>query len=400
MCESVVGELHAAAFLGDGLRVDQILAGHLHLLEATNEWGWTPLMQAAKGGHLGLVATLVSHGADVNAVNKLGMDVLSLASASGHRRIVLLLMEHGAKSGTAAISAAVHGHSEIFSQVSEVLEDQVLKISNSTILHLAVAVGAADIVHESVRRGANPNSRDEAGMTALDLAEQDADSASKREILTILRKVSDCTLSGEWSEGVVESSRVGDLGRLLVLLAEMSTKCMMRQDLHHTHDFSKALLAAAENGHALVTKYNYKNWKYNILWDNRHSAQTKSESECFWHKWNDTVDVGRVQRTRGGNGTAVGCRCGLQGEKLGHRPHRLRTGLPVRRDAARTDANLGQAHHSKRGGRDHPSHATPTPKVAPVAATLQTKLARSKIASQTILSSWLTNVPKVTLRAC
>ncbi|XP_059468438.1 putative ankyrin-containing lipoprotein Lxx09580 isoform X5 [Neocloeon triangulifer] len=324
MCESVVGELHAAAFLGDGLRVDQILAGHLHLLEATNEWGWTPLMQAAKGGHLGLVATLVSHGADVNAVNKLGMDVLSLASASGHRRIVLLLMEHGAKSGTAAISAAVHGHSEIFSQVSEVLEDQVLKISNSTILHLAVAVGAADIVHESVRRGANPNSRDEAGMTALDLAEQDADSASKREILTILRKVS----------------------------------------------------------------------------DNRHSAQTKSESECFWHKWNDTVDVGRVQRTRGGNGTAVGCRCGLQGEKLGHRPHRLRTGLPVRRDAARTDANLGQAHHSKRGGRDHPSHATPTPKVAPVAATLQTKLARSKIASQTILSSWLTNVPKVTLRAC
>ncbi|XP_059468437.1 ankyrin repeat and SAM domain-containing protein 6-like isoform X4 [Neocloeon triangulifer] len=252
MCESVVGELHAAAFLGDGLRVDQILAGHLHLLEATNEWGWTPLMQAAKGGHLGLVATLVSHGADVNAVNKLGMDVLSLASASGHRRIVLLLMEHGAKSGTAAISAAVHGHSEIFSQVSEVLEDQVLKISNSTILHLAVAVGAADIVHESVRRGANPNSRDEAGMTALDLAEQDADSASKREILTILRKVSDCTLSGEWSEGVVESSRVGDLGRLLVLLAEMSTKCMMRQDLHHTHDFSKALLAAAENGHALI----------------------------------------------------------------------------------------------------------------------------------------------------
>jgi len=64
--------MHAAASGGDCRQVESLLGRHPQLLEVTNEWGWTPLMQAARGGHRGLVATLVSHGANVNAANKLG----------------------------------------------------------------------------------------------------------------------------------------------------------------------------------------------------------------------------------------------------------------------------------------------------------------------------------------
>ena len=71
---SGVEEMRAAAAAGDWPLVQQLLAAQPSLLDAADEWGWTPLMQAARGGHASLVASLISLGADVSTVNKLGTE--------------------------------------------------------------------------------------------------------------------------------------------------------------------------------------------------------------------------------------------------------------------------------------------------------------------------------------
>jgi len=52
---------------------------------------------------------------------------------------------------------------------------------------------------------------------------------------------------------------VGDLRQLMVLVSEMNIRCMMKNQAGHSHSqvFSSALLAAAENGHALVRSEKY-----------------------------------------------------------------------------------------------------------------------------------------------
>ncbi|CAB3379313.1 Hypothetical predicted protein [Cloeon dipterum] len=250
-----VRELHLAAAKGDGSRVDCLLKERPHLLDAANEWGWTPLMQAAASGHLNLAATFISHGADLNASNKLGMTILCVAVSSGKERLVRLLLEHGANSETSVISAVVHGHSHLLDENLFTNQNNgTLKLSGSSSLHMAVIVQTPEILHNLIVRGTDPNVRDEAGLSALDLAERMAQAGMFGcvEMVTTLRQISECKLSVEWCDGVLESSRDGDLNRLLLLLAEMRSKC--RQQFNHSHAqiLSQALLAAAENGQDLV----------------------------------------------------------------------------------------------------------------------------------------------------
>jgi ankyrin repeat protein len=74
-CTSNELKVLLAAADGDWPLLEQLLAAQPALLEAANEWGWTPLMQAARGGHVSLVASLVSLGADVTTINKLGIAI-------------------------------------------------------------------------------------------------------------------------------------------------------------------------------------------------------------------------------------------------------------------------------------------------------------------------------------
>ncbi|XP_069181920.1 ankyrin repeat and SAM domain-containing protein 6 isoform X3 [Procambarus clarkii] len=64
--------------------------------EATNNLGWTPLMQAARHGHMHVVLLLVQAGASVDTRNRLGMTALMLASVSGHMGTIRMLIDAGA----------------------------------------------------------------------------------------------------------------------------------------------------------------------------------------------------------------------------------------------------------------------------------------------------------------
>ena len=65
--------------------------------EHESEGGRTPLMKAARAGHLCTVQYLISRGAEVNrATSNNDHTVLSLACAGGHLPVVELLLAHGA----------------------------------------------------------------------------------------------------------------------------------------------------------------------------------------------------------------------------------------------------------------------------------------------------------------
>jgi ankyrin repeat protein len=81
---------------GDLLAIRK-LAGAGADVNATNRFGWSPLMYAACEGSTPIMRTLIAAGANVNAVNNFGVSPLAYAALEGHWRAVELLLNAGAR---------------------------------------------------------------------------------------------------------------------------------------------------------------------------------------------------------------------------------------------------------------------------------------------------------------
>ena len=86
-------------------------------MEASDEYGRTPLRWAAYMGHLPVVQYLCEEGADKEARNRNGMTQLHCAAQQGHLPVVQYLCEQAAgkdvedRGGTTPLRwAAAHGH--------------------------------------------------------------------------------------------------------------------------------------------------------------------------------------------------------------------------------------------------------------------------------------------------
>lgn len=138
-------ELFQAAYAGQTWRVRQLLDKGAHINAADWQYGFTPLMWAAKKGNLGTVRLLISRGANVNARSTVGVPLI-FDSKVPTRDIFggQLNMEQDLS------------HSLLLSLRGGV-----------TALHIAAASGWGMTARELLARGANVNAIDADGATAL-----------------------------------------------------------------------------------------------------------------------------------------------------------------------------------------------------------------------------------------
>ena len=126
--------------LSSGMKADDIteiknlIANGADVNAANKDDGYTPIMNAAHGGHAKIVTALLKSGADVNAANKDGYTPIMVAVFKDYYEIVTALLKAGAdinasnKNGaTVLVIATQQGHAEIVSVLLEAGADTTTK---------------------------------------------------------------------------------------------------------------------------------------------------------------------------------------------------------------------------------------------------------------------------------
>lgn len=142
-----------------------------------DQYGWTPLMYAAKSGQVELAQGLLAAGADVNAATRLGDTALIHAATGAVPEMIGVLVKAGAKvdakgdnGNTALILAGAHGitiNSQLLLKAGG--DVNVQNNQGQTALIKNVLIGGYD-VSLLLENGADPKIKDYEGKTALDYA--------------------------------------------------------------------------------------------------------------------------------------------------------------------------------------------------------------------------------------
>ena len=126
-----------------------------------------PLLQAAKGGHVSAVRSILRQPVDVDARDREGMTALLWAVYGDDREIVRLLLGAGANPslasqyGVTALSlAAENRNAAVVEQLLAAGANAAAETSGETALHVAARTGAADVAAMLVARGAVVDARD------------------------------------------------------------------------------------------------------------------------------------------------------------------------------------------------------------------------------------------------
>ena len=89
-CVTFAGEIHNAARRGDVSKVATLLNRDSNLVFSKDEFGRTPLHEAANIGHKDVAELLLSRGANVNAKDDYATTPLERAAANGYREVAEL----------------------------------------------------------------------------------------------------------------------------------------------------------------------------------------------------------------------------------------------------------------------------------------------------------------------
>jgi uncharacterized protein len=171
-----------AAAAGDLAEVQRLVGQDPRLLNAPDDFRWTPLMDAAEGGYVGVVRWLLDQGARLNEQSAYGSTALCLAGFRGHTPMVRLLLERGAD----PTIVDVYGLSPLIRACDGGRVETVLCLlehpsaagtinhrdgGGATALWWACAQGRVDAVRVLLERGADPSTPDIIGKTPLVMAQ-------------------------------------------------------------------------------------------------------------------------------------------------------------------------------------------------------------------------------------
>jgi ankyrin repeat protein len=169
--------LHKVASTG---RIDScrlLLARDSNLVHLRDVNECTPMMLAARVGHIDIVRLLLEHGADVNAISKLRSAALIAASLHNHVEVVDCLLKAGAdvnatdSNGYCALMAAVEGECMALPVVQLLLDhganvDGINKNGRSALL-IAAHCGRVCMMELLLQRGCSITAVDYNGNTVL-----------------------------------------------------------------------------------------------------------------------------------------------------------------------------------------------------------------------------------------
>jgi uncharacterized protein len=169
--------LMQAASAGDlGATKSVIMAGAP--VNASNEWGSTPVLLAAKQGQLDVVRTLLRAGASVDGRGA-AMTPLAAAALGGHTEVVKLLLSHGAQTdtstetGESALVLAVRMN-RLATAAALLNAGASLTVKNRQgdgLCMVAIAENFPDMLALLLKHGVNPNTLDRDGLAPLYWAE-------------------------------------------------------------------------------------------------------------------------------------------------------------------------------------------------------------------------------------
>ncbi|MCA1959573.1 MAG: ankyrin repeat domain-containing protein [Desulfomonile sp.] len=164
-------------------------------INAPDEDGVTPCMQAAVQGDAELVELLLQRGADVNRKDAMGSTALSLAIEGGNPRVVkALLARDRARGSVELIEASRSGRGDV---VKVLLQGganaNAQDEQGNTLLMLAAGAGDLPLVKMLLERGADVNARNHQGVTALAWAyssplSEGVPLKARREIVRLLKQ--------------------------------------------------------------------------------------------------------------------------------------------------------------------------------------------------------------------
>jgi hypothetical protein len=150
--------LFDAAHRGDVPALEQAVARGMPVDAIERATGMTPLMWAARGGHIDAARWLLAHGADVDACSPYGPALVHAATSDGSTPMIRFLLEHGADPNCHAMRGR-------------------------TALVCAAEFGNAESVKLLIRAGADVNLRDRWGNTAISVANDRGDSELVKRLI-------------------------------------------------------------------------------------------------------------------------------------------------------------------------------------------------------------------------
>lgn len=162
-------------------------------LNTVDQTGQPPLLLALREDSLQAAAFLVQQrGFQLDAVNAKGENALMLAALRGHVGLLRLMIRHGAevnKPGWAPLHYAATRADRVSTEMVEQLLEESAYIdaespNGTTPLMMAARYGHPDTVGLLLQAGADPELRNEQGLTALDFAWQ----ADRKEAAALIQR--------------------------------------------------------------------------------------------------------------------------------------------------------------------------------------------------------------------
>lgn len=214
------------------------------------------LVEAAASGYVDRVRALLDGGAEIEAREKRGATALITAAEHGHSQIIQLLLDKGANvnatsnSGWTALSAASKRDETI--DIVQMLLDKNADINvmgSGDPLRVAAARGSVAVLQLLIDRGANIESRDNYGDTALHWA---ARSGRERSVKLLIENGAAIEATNSDGDTALILAIINGHGNLVKLLldkeanVEAIAKCgktpLSHATLHNRADIARLLL--------------------------------------------------------------------------------------------------------------------------------------------------------------